>query len=225
MDAAYAPHGRAVLDHWRGRRDAIVTLHCEGHETDDVSAAVYFRSFSEFDEVERQALARCAGRVLDVGAGAGAFALLLQARGQDVVAIDVVPECITVMRERGVLDSRRATTVDVDDGPFDTVLMMMHGVGIVGTLDGLVTFLADLHRLVAPGGRVLLDSAPMEDGDELGASCRYVLEYGGRRGAPLDWLFVDEATLTSRARDAGWETTIVTRDAAGRYLAELCPLS
>lgn len=219
---AYAPHGRALLDHWRGRADAAVVHHCEGHETDVVPAAVYFREVAQLDALERTALDRCRGRVLDVGAAAGAFALPLQARGHAVVALDVAPDCVTVLRERGVRDARCATTADVDDGPFDTVLLLMHGVGIVGTLDGLVTFLADLHRLVARDGRVLLDSAPGAP-PEPTVACRYELEYDGARGPPLDWLFVDEGTLVETAAAAGWTSTILARDARGRYLAELTP--
>jgi len=223
MDAhCYVPHGRAVLDHWRGRREACVVLHCEGHETERVAASVYFRDVADFDAIEREALARCRGRVLDVGAGAGAFALPLQARGHDVVAIDVSPECVLVMRERGVRDPRPATTADVGDGPFDTVLMIMHGAGVVGTLDGLVSCLRDLHRLVAHGGRILLDSAPLDEEGGAGvAECCYVLEYEGERGVPLDWLFLGERALADRARAAGWAARIVARNRAGRYLAEL----
>ena len=49
---------------------------------------------------EEAALDLCRGRTLDVGAGAGCHSLILQERGLDVVAIDVAPEAVEVMRNQ-----------------------------------------------------------------------------------------------------------------------------
>lgn len=50
------------------------------------------------------------GALLDVGAGAGLHSLALQHRGIEIMAIDIAPECVAIMRERGV---RKAEAVDL----------------------------------------------------------------------------------------------------------------
>ena len=87
-----------------------------------------------------EALSLCRGRVLDLGAGAGRHALELQGRGHEVTAIDVSREAVEVMRERGVRDARCGDLDAVDGERFDTILLLMHGIGLVGTLTGWRTF-------------------------------------------------------------------------------------
>ena len=70
--------------------------------------------------------------MLDVGVGAGRVALELQARGREVVAIDVSPGAVEVARKRGVSDVRLLALEDVDAslGHFDTVVMYGNNFGL-----------------------------------------------------------------------------------------------
>lgn len=85
----------------------------------------YFAPVRRWSAVERRALRFVRGRVLDVGVGAGRVALELQARGREVVAIDVSSGAVEVARRRGVRDVRLLALEDVDAslGRFDTVVM------------------------------------------------------------------------------------------------------
>mgnify|MGYP006192177687 CR=1 FL=1 len=54
---------------------------------------------------------------------------------------------------------------------FDTILLMMNGIGIVGKLKNLDDFFQQLKKLLAPTGQVLLDSSDLRylfDEDEDG---------------------------------------------------------
>ena len=154
----FAPQGRALVAAWeqlsRGRRADVAPL--EVHDADGpgepVSPTTFFREPDAFEDWERALLDACTGRVLDVGAGAGAHALCLQRRGHAVTALDVDPDCVRVMTARGVVDARCGTLADMDDGPFDTLLFAMHGIGLAGDLPGLHWLLAECWRLLAPGG-------------------------------------------------------------------------
>ena len=42
------------------------------------------------------------GKVLDVGAGVGSHALVLQQRGLDVTAMDISASAVTIMKQRGL---------------------------------------------------------------------------------------------------------------------------
>ena len=226
----WTPHGKALLDYLGGDRDATVWVHSATGEPRLESVDAFFRSRDDFEPWERAALDRCRGRVLDVGAGAGPHALELQRRGLNVTALDACPECVEVMRRRGVTDARLATTSDVDDGPYDTLLFLMHGIGIVGDLDGLRWALADAHRLLAPGGLILLDSRdpfagpdspPVEHPDGYAGSCELWMSYRDWEGPPFWWLYVDIPTLQSEAAAVGWNTDVLMEGAGGHYLAAL----
>jgi 2-polyprenyl-3-methyl-5-hydroxy-6-metoxy-1,4-benzoquinol methylase len=231
----YNPHGQSLLDYLHGDTEAVITVHSAGGQTTVVPVKIFFRAAAEFP-LEAAALDLCRGRVLDIGAGAGSHALALAARGLEVVAIDFLPECVEVMRARGV---RAAETADIRTftaAPFDTLLSLMNGIAMVGDLRGLQPFLRSLRRLLKPGGQFLVDSTDLrrtgraqsaavvaaraEDGRYFGES-DLQLEYKGRRGTPFTQLHVDADTLCEHARAAGWACEIVVQEETGRYLARL----
>lgn len=246
---AWVPHGRALMDYFHGDVSAALVVHSDRGECDELPVKVFFREPAEFWAWERAALDLCRGRVLDVGAGTGCHSLALQERGFSVRAIDFVPEAVEIMRHRGVREVRRDDLLDLlnqlPDGrleSFDTVLMLMNGAGIVETLSGLDRFLQSAHRLVAPGGQILMDSTDVrpkvamagesgptdersngqirEDGRYIG-EIQFELEYQGKKGAPFAQLYVDPVTLSRYAETAGWSSNVVVEGEGGGYLARL----
>lgn len=231
----YNPHGESLLDYQRGDTAAVITVHGDGGQSTDVPVSLFFRDVDTFP-LERTAVELCRGRTLDIGAGAGCHTLALQARGLPVVAIDFLPECVEVMRARGVVDARQANIYTFASEPFDTLFSMMNGLALVKDLPGLQPFLNNLRRLLKPGGQFLVDSADLRrtgraqsaatvaarerDGRYFGES-DLQLEYKGRRGTPFSQLCVDAETLMEHAQQAGWTCEIVAQEATGRYLARL----
>jgi SAM-dependent methyltransferase len=108
-------------------------------ERDDgfISAAMldYLAPVHRWAAVERRALRWVRGRALDVGVGAGRVALELQARGHDVVAVDISPGAVRVARRRGVIDVRQLAFQDLDEslGRFDTLVMFGNNFGLFGS--------------------------------------------------------------------------------------------
>ena len=187
-------------------------------------------------ELEITALDLCRGRTLDLGAGAGRHALELQQRGLDVTAVDVTPEAVKVMRERGVADARCGDLDAVVGDSFDTIVLLMHGIGLVGTLEGLELFFDHARRHLEDEGQIIFDSADLgivmpeqfEEGlDEWRAGglypgeVEYSLSYGQLEGEPYPWLFVDPVTLVDRADSAGLRVEVVARGDRGSFLARI----
>jgi SAM-dependent methyltransferase len=234
----WEPHGAAMSAYHAGKRDASIVVY-DDYERDEVPVSYFFRRPSEFPALERTALDLCRGRVLDVGAGSGCHSLVLQDRGLDVTAIEVLPSLVRVMKERGVRQVQRASWMDIDAGTFDTVLMMMNGLGLVETLAGLRVFFEDARRLLRPGGQVIADSTDVrvkldpaaaksgtlkrKDGRYLG-ELHFQLEFEGKKGPPFSQLWVDAQTLERYAIEGGWGCEVVLApDEYGNFLVRLTP--
>jgi SAM-dependent methyltransferase len=236
---ALGPYARALCDYFDGDSSVALRLHSSLGEHDDLPMSLFFRGPRSFFGFESVALEHCRGRVLDAGAGTGVHALELQKRGFEVTAIDITREAVEIMGKRGVADARHADMFTLGGNErFDTILMMMNGTGPMETLDGLDRFLDRGHRLLKPGGRVVLDSSEVQPQDPpkdaphiewpdepsayVGESW-IVLEYGGEMGAPFRELYVDHATLEGHAHRAGWRCDVVFLDENGAFTAVLTP--
>ncbi len=233
----WGPLGRALLDFHRGATTARIIVHTDIWIDDPTPVEEFYRPDDRpLLELERTALSLCRGRTLDFGAGAGRHALELQHRGLEVTAVDVAPEAVEVMRERGVSDARCGDFAAVNGERFDTILLLMHGIGLVGTLEGLGRFFGDAQNHLEKGGRILFDSADLgivmpdrfdeglddwRSGGLYPGEVEYRLTYKKYEGKPYPWLFVDPVTLADRARAAGLRSQVVARGARGSFLARV----
>ena len=229
------PLGLALRDYWHhGKADARITVHSSITGEEFIPAAYLFRDATTLPGLEQIALDSCRGKVLDAGAGAGSHALLLQERGLAVTALDLSPGAVALMRERGVADAQLVDLFAFHEGGYDTLLMLMNGIGIAGTLAGLDRLLEHAKTLLAPGGQLLCDSTDIlymfqEDdgsvwidlnGDYYG-EVTYQMEYEGAAGAPFGWLFVAPEILADHAEARGYTCEIVAADDNDQYLARL----
>jgi SAM-dependent methyltransferase len=240
MDAeAMELYGQSLLDFFNGDTSAKVVVRRDDEFMGDLPASVFFRKPSDFSSLERTAMTLCRGYVLDVGAGAGCHSLALQDRGIRVLAIDVSSHAIEMMSKRGVKEIRHGDVFEFHEGPFDTLMMMMHGIGLVEDLSGLDRFLCHAHRLLKPDGQIVFDSLDVRCTDdprhlaylEVNRQAgRYIgqvrtrFEYKGQTGPFFGWLHVDPETLIDHAERMGWSCQVVCREDGGDFLAQLTPM-
>ncbi|WP_201981824.1 class I SAM-dependent methyltransferase [Hymenobacter rubidus] len=229
--------GRALLACHHGDTTATLNVHCNVAEDEPLHAAYFFRTLLQMPELERLALDESRGRVLDLGAGAGCHSLELQGRGFEVKAVDVSAGAVQVMSERGVRTVARHdlfAPLPPTEVPHDTILLLMNGLGLTGTLEGLDKFLAHARTLLAPDGQILATSSDVrylyedEDGAVLinlngpyYGEVEYRLSYAGQTGEPFPWLFVDAALLNDAAEAAGYTADFLSEDDNGQYLVRL----
>ena len=228
------PMGAAIYDyHVNGNADTLV-VHSSMFEDDEIPVDSLFRSFDDMPQLERIALQEAQGRILDVGAGSGCHSIALSELGKTSVAIDISPLSVQVMRQRG-LDAREVNLFDESfTEKFDTVLMLMNGTGIIGTLDNMPSFFERMRQLLAPGGSILIDSSDLrylyeeEDGslmidlaDDYYGLLDYQMEYKDILGEPFDWLYVDFDTLAFYAEENGFNAELIAEGDHYDYLARL----
>lgn len=231
---AWRPLAQALVAFQAGDGDASLLVYSDEGEPDPMPVALFFRGVDAMREVDKQALILVRGRVLDGGACVGSVTLLLQSLGVDVTAVEVIPEAVEIMKSRGVKDPRGGRLGDLPrTREFDTVLLLMNGAALAGTLSGLPEFLDILDGLLAPGGQVLVDSTDLRDRwaagqvgvdwaeGEYPGEFHYQVEFDGERGAPFPQLFVDPDTLATVASERGWTATVCWEGIDGEYLARL----
>jgi SAM-dependent methyltransferase len=233
---AMEPHGAALRAYFAGDAGAALILHRDDGQRAELPVSHFFRPASNFTPIEEAAIARCRGHVLDVGAGTGLHSLVLQQKGFRVTALDISPQAVEIMARRGVQDVHCAHLFEYQGGPFDTLLMMGHGIGMVETLAGLEQFLAHARGWMSGKGQVLLDSLDVrvtDDPKNLAyqeanrRAGRYIgevrlhLEYQGEKGPPCGWLHVDAETLKEQASKLGWQCQVSLAMPSGDYLARL----
>ncbi len=232
---AMKPYGLALSDYDKGNLSSTLIIYRDDGWKDELPMSVFYRQPQEYN-LERTALDLCYGYVLDVGAGTGIHSLFLQERGVVVCAIDVSPEAVQIMRARGVSDVRQADILSFNDGEFDTVIMMGHGIGVVEDIAGLSSFLKHAPGLLKPRGQILLTSLDVRgtnnhthleyqkqnlDRGRYFGEIRMQFEYRSIRGPLFGWLHIDAETLTSHASMTGWNCDVVQRQPDGNYLARL----
>ena len=234
--AAMIPFGVALAACAAGDQTSTLVLRRDDGHEGRLPMIHFFRGEEAFTGLELAALARCAGHVLDIGTAAGSHALALQRRGLRVTAIDICPQAVAIAASRGVSDARRADVMSFAGGPFDTLLMLGHGIGMVETMAGLGGFLTTAGSLLAPGGQLLLDSmdaAATADPVHLAyhqanrragryhGEIRMQFEFRSRTGPYCAWLQVDAETLADEAAARGWRCDVISRGPNGDYLARL----
>ena len=228
------PMGAAIYDYYvNGNADTLI-VHSSMFEDDEIPVEDLFRTLEEMPQIERIALEEAQGRILDVGAGSGCHSIALNVLGKPSVAIDISPLSVEVMKQRG-LDARQINLYDESfTEKFDTVLMLMNGTGIIGTLDNMPAFFGRMKQLLAQGGCILIDSSDLrylyeeEDGslmidlaDDYYGLLDYQMEYKDILGEPFDWLYVDFDTLAFYAEENGFKAELIAEGAHYDYLAKL----
>ena len=235
---AMSPFGAALQAYENGEVNVELVVRRDDDVVSPMPISHFFRESSAFTGIEREALERCRGRVMDVGAGTGVHTLELQRRGLPVMALDICPQAVGIMCNRGVRNAVCSDVFSFRKGRFDTLLLMGHGIGMMETIGGLERFLNHARILLARDGQILLDSmdpAVANDpqnvtyhttnrraGRYLG-EVRMRFEFRGLAGPYCGWLHVDPETLSNHATAAGWLSSIILREASRDYLAQLTP--
>ena len=227
------PMGRAISEYFTTGKAARLRVFSPMFEEDEIPMPTLFRTFEEMPETECKALDLAKGRTLDVGAGSGCHSLVLQQRDIDVTAIDISHLSVLTMQQRGVKNVLEQDFFTLT-GQYDTILMLMNGIGIVGTLDRLPAFFAQLDRILAPGGQVLCDSSDISyvyENDEgqieypddmtYFGEVRYRMRYRDVIGQPFAWLYIDADTLRRQAEICGYQVEVIAEGAHYDYLARI----
>ncbi len=224
------PLGAMMLDHFAGRQDTFVEVDSTTLEMWTMKGKTMFRDNSAMDELELKALQLCRGRIVDVGAGSGCHSLYLQEKGERVDALDISPGCVQVMVKRGIQNVFHQSLFTLGGKKYDTLLMLMNGLGICGTLDGCNLFLQFIKTILAEGGQVIADSTDLRslyDAERYSGEDRYygetefIMKYEDVTSDPFNWIYIDFDTLVSLATYNGLQCEQMAASPGGQFLARI----
>jgi len=228
--------GMAMLDYINGNYSEDIITETSISEKDTLSVPYLFRNYQEMPKIERAALDLSKGTILDVGCGAGSHSLYLQnERKLTVKSIDISEGAIKTCKKRGVKNAQLRDFFDLKDEQYDTVLLMMNGLGVCETLSGIDRLFNQLKNILKPNGQVLLDSSDLiymfdreEDGSVLleaeqgyYGELQFMTYYKDAIGEPFDWLYLDFNTLQRAADFNGFNCELVVKGEHYDYLAKL----
>lgn len=226
------PIGQAILDFAASGKSKDIIVSSDLCEDDVIRSGYLFRTLKEMPRVEKMALQRCEGKILDVGAGAGAHSKVLKEKGFSVTALEPSAGAAQHLQSAGI-PIIRDTFQSHNSQTYDTLLLLMNGIGLAGKLEQLEAFLSHARTLLNPGGKILCDSTDImylyedEDGSlwvdlnaEYYGNFRFQMTYGDHQTDWFDWLYVDLERLKNAAETTGFEAELLFEE-DNHYLVEL----
>jgi SAM-dependent methyltransferase len=199
----------------------------------------YFSDYRQWSWRERQAVRLAKGRILDVGCGAGRFALHLQREGYDVTAIDNSPGAVKVSKSRGVNNALLMPIAEVRrfmPNSYDTVIMMGGNFGLFGGFNRAKRLLKDFNRIVSDEGQIIAEVVdPYQTKEPLhrayhrlnlsrgrmAGQLRIRVRHGNTIGKWFDYLLVSRNELRQIVSGSGWRIAQIVSDTGPGYTVAL----
>ncbi len=221
--------GKAISSYFEGDKTSKLWINNTYGDPDEMPLEYYFRDKLNMPELEHFALDHCRGKILDIGAAAGAHSLILQDLKQDVTALDISPLLVKTMKLRGLQNAREGNIFNLDTSvKYDTLLLLMNGIGLSQSLAGLELLLNKLKALLNKKGQILFDSSDVSYlyNEELPqgkyhGQIEYQYEYKGEKGDWFSWLYVDFENISKAAIKNGLKAELLAQDEDEHFLCRL----
>ena len=155
-------------------------------------------------------------------------------RNLDVTSIDISEKAIKACKLRGLKKAKVQDVMTLENEKYDTIIALMNGTGIFGTLKDTPKFLRKLKSLLNPGGQILIDSSDiiyMFDDDEDGGKwipsngyygeLTFTISYKNETETPFPWLYIDYNTLQNTSHASGLRCELLLEGEHYDYLARL----
>lgn len=225
------PLGYCLFDWDNGVRDGMIEVYSPSFEVDHISASYLFRNYNNMPEIEKIALSHCRGKILDVGCGSGCHLEYLHKKGFDIEGIDLSTYAINRLVKKGFKANRE--NFFSKEGNYDSILFLMNGLGVAGTINGVSQLLEQGKKLLNKGGQLLFDSSDLcylydlpknksrHRRGKFRGEIDYKMKYKDVEGKEFKWLFLDHFNLREICKKSGYKVEILYEDNQFAYLAML----
>ena len=216
-------YGHLISDYHNGRENVEVVERGDGFiDVSRLGPIDYFADYENWAEHQRLAVEHATGRVLDIGCGAGRHCLYLQERGHDVLGADISPLAIQTCQRRGLKNTIVAPITQLSSklGIFDTILMMGHNFGLVGSYKRAKWLLRRFAAMTSDTAKIIaetLDPYQTEepchlayqqfnrDRGRMSGQLRLRIRYRQYTTPWFDYLFVSKAEMEGILAGTVWQ--------------------
>jgi len=232
-------YGAELIAAYKGSAVFEIIERDDGWVTASTWPARYFASYRQWSKRERHAVRLAKGRILDVGCGAGRFALCLERKGHDVTAIDNSPGAVKVSKWRGVKKVLLMPLAEVrrfTPNSFDTVIMMGNNFGLFGGFNRAKRLLKDFARIVSDDGQIIAETVDPyltkepshkayhrlnRSRGRMSGQLRIRVRHGRTIGKWFDYLLVSRNELRQIVAGSGWRVAEIISDEGPGYTVVL----
>ena len=233
MDHSKDPIGHAILDFSKHGFSENITVKSDLCDDDILPIEYLFRTFDEMPEIEQTALNLAKGDVLEVGAGTGCHAKFLNEKGLNTFSIDTSVGAVDFIKKQG-LNCENIPFLELKNKTFDTILILMNGLGLAGKLKHVGDFLSHAKSLLKPGGSIITDSSDiryLDEDDEGGVwidlnsrypgEMKFKMTYKDSESDWFPWVYLDFETLEHESEKVGLKATKLLENENFHYLTKL----
>ncbi len=224
---------QAIRDYHNGKSTEPLYVYTDFSKTEEWDVSYFFRTYEAMPLIEKQALDLCRGMTLDIGAGTGVHTSILSNKGHIVHAMESSPFLAGLLNEKG-FNQVFETDFFLSEPlyHYDTLLLLMNGIGISKSLDGLRQFFSHAKKFLKADGQMLFDSADlsyllgqaglearMQETYRYYGEVKYWMAYKNQISEPIHWLYADPEILQQIGKANGFDVEILIREAMGHFLA------
>jgi len=228
-------YSQALRNYHEGKEPNYYQITRDDGYSTTVPVSIFFDT-TQFSDIELLALNQCKGKILDVGAGAGRHSLELQRRKADITALDISQTSVDIMRDRGIKEVIHSDVMELRNEQFDTLLMLMNGIGMVGVPEKLDCFLEKAKQLLTKEGIIIFDSIDVSKTNNiihekyrcqnisnyrLAGQQKFRISYDGVAGEFFDWLHISYEEMSKIAQKHGYSSELLELNEKGQYVAKL----
>ncbi len=209
----------AVQNYLDTNEEQYIQVWLNGEKEEPYRASYFARKYDEFPEVEQIAMSICHGKVLDIGAGAGAHSMYLTQKNFETNALEHDSGFYKILKRIPNLTAIQADFFSWHTTEkFDTILLLMNGFGIAGTTDRLSEMFSRLKTLLADNGKILAEITDYRFSPEYDHSimanpeATFRLMYDGKFSKEFTWLYANLDLIKSHGITENLDVRIIYQE-------------
>jgi len=187
---------QAINDHLLNLEEKQIQVWLNQKKEEDYMASYFLRSREDMPKHEVLALSLAVGEILDIGAGAGAHTVELCNANKNVTALELNHDLAEIIKNRC---DAKVLAEDIFKWKakvkYDTILLLMNGLGIAQTKEKVPELLEKVKHLLAIHGKAYVEltdyNFSTEYDHEITAEneVTFRLKYGSRFSEEMSWIY------------------------------------